>query len=214
MKLYGSDLSPFVQRVKMQIAAKGLAVEYLPPPSGGMKSEEFLAINPIGKIPCLITEAGSSLPESEVILEFLEDAYPKPALRPRKAEERAQVRLISRINDIYLGPAMGKVFGLFGPGKSPEAIAAALHDVNLALGHLDHVMSGKKHAAGNKFTLADCTITPSLFFVVRLLPTLGVKAPFKAYKKLAKYWKTREKDPVSVTALAEMTVALKARFGM
>ena len=62
MKLYGSDLSPFVQRVKMQIAAKGLEVEYLPPPGGGLKSEEFLAINPIGKIPCLVTDSGIGWP--------------------------------------------------------------------------------------------------------------------------------------------------------
>ncbi|MCA3696699.1 glutathione S-transferase family protein [Aquidulcibacter sp.] len=214
MKLYGSDLSPFVQRVKMQIAAKGLEVEYLPPPGGGMKSEEFLAINPIGKIPCLVTDSGMSLPESEVILEYLEDAFPKPALRPRKPEERAQVRLISRVNDIYVGPAMGKIFGLMGPGKDPEAIKAALADVNTALGHLEHVLTSKKHAAGNKFSLADCTITPSLFFVVKILPVMGVKAPLKNFKKIAKYWKTREKDAVTVKAIEEMTAEMKARFGM
>ena len=214
MKLYGSDLSPFVQRVKMQIAAKGLEVEYLPPPGGSLKSEEFLAINPIGKVPCLVTDSGMSLPESEVILEYLEDAFPKPALRPRKPEERAQVRLISRVNDIYVGPAMGKVFGLLGPGKDAEVVKAAIADVYTALGHLEYVLTGKKHAAGNKFSLADCTITPSLFFVVKLLPILGVKAPLKNFKKIAKYWKTREKDPVTVKAIEEMTAELKARFGM
>jgi glutathione S-transferase len=214
MKLYGTDLSPFVQRVKMQIAAKGLDVDYLPPPGGGLKSTEFLAINPIGKIACLITDSEMALPESEVILEYLEDAFTKPPLRPRKPEERAVVRLISRINDIYVGPAMAKVFGLLSPDRNPDATKAALADVNTALGHLDRALAGKKHAAGNKFTLADCTITPSLFFVVRLLPVLGVKAPLKPYKNLAKYWKTREKDAVSVKALEEMSVALKARFGM
>jgi glutathione S-transferase len=198
----------------MQIAAKGLSVEYLPPPGGGMKSEEYLAINPIGKIPCLVTDSGMALPESEVILEYLEDAFPKPALRPRKPEERAQVRLISRVNDIYVGPAMGKIFGLLAPGKDPEVVKAAIGDVNTALGHLENVLSGKKHAAGNKFSVADCTITPSLFFVVRLLPVLGVKAPLKSFKKLTKYWKSREKDAVSAKALEEMTAELKARFGM
>jgi glutathione S-transferase len=214
MKLYGVDLSPFVQRVKIQIAAKGLEVEYLPPPGGDLKSAEFLAINPLGKVPCLVTDSGMNLPESEVILEYLEDAFPKPALRPRKPEDRAAIRLIARINDIYLGPAMNRVFGLLSPNRDPAAVEAALADVNKALGQLEGVMSGKKHAASAKFSTADCSITPSLFFVVRILPNLGVKSPLKPYKKLAKYWKSREKHHASAVALAEMSVALKARFGM
>ena len=209
MKLYGADLSPFVQRIKMQIAAKGLEVEYLPPPDG-LKSDAYRAINPIGKIPCLVLDNGTSLPESEVILEYLEDAYPKPALRPRKPEERAMVRLVSRVNDIYLNPAMSKIFMLMSPNRDPAAVAPALSEVNIALGRLELVMSGKKHAASNKFTVADCAITPGLFFVVQLLPLMGVKNPLKPYKKLAKYWKSREKDAVTAKALEEMAAAMKA----
>lgn len=213
MKLYGGDLSPFVQRVKMQLAAKGLEYTYAPPP-GGMKSEEYLAINPIGKIPCLVTEAGMSLPESEVIVEYIEDAFPKPVLRPRKPEERAQVRLISRISDLYLVPAMSKSFGLLAPNRDAAAVAVALEDINKALTILERHMSGKKHAAGNKFTVADCAITPVLFFISRIAPVFGVKAIFKPYKNLAKYWKGREKDAISATAINEMGRELKARFGM
>jgi glutathione S-transferase len=213
MKLYGADLSPFVQRVKMQLAAKGLDYDYALPP-GGFKSEEYLAINPIGKIPCLVTNAGQSLPESEVIVEYIEDAYPKPPMRPRKADERANVRLISRINDIYLVPAMGKTFALMAPTRDPAAVALALEEVNKALAHLEKFMSGKKHAAGNKFTLADCAVTPILFFITKLTGVLGVKAILKPYKNLAKYWKTREKDAISAKAIDEMARDMKARFGI
>jgi glutathione S-transferase len=213
MKLYGADLSPFVQRVKMQLAAKGLDYEYGLPP-GGFKSEEFLAINPIGKVPALVTDCGMALPESEVIVEYIEDAYPKPVLRPRKPDERAQVRLVSRINDLYLVPAMGKCFGLMAPTRDPAAVAVALEDVNKALTHLERVMSGKKHAVGNKFTVADCAITPILFFITRITGVLGVKAVLKPYKNLTKYWKSREKDAVSAKAIEEMGRDMKARFGI
>jgi glutathione S-transferase len=213
MKLYGGDLSPYVQRVKMQLAAKGLAYEYAPPP-GGMKSEEYLAINPIGKVPCLVTESGLKLPESEVIVEYIEDAYPKPALRPRKPDERALMRLISRVNDIYLVPAMSKGFALVGPNRDAAAVSAALADMNKALGHLEVYASGKKHIAGNKFTIADCAVAPVLFFITRISGVLGVKAILRPYKKLAKYWKSREKDAISAKALEEMGVAMKARFGI
>jgi glutathione S-transferase len=213
MKLYGGDLSPYVQRVKMLLAAKGLEYEYLAPP-GGFKSEEYLAINPIGKIPCLVTDTGLSLPESEVIVEYLDDAYPKPAMRPRKADERAQVRLITRVCDIYLVPAMSKTFGLLAPTRDPAAVSVAIEDVNKALTHLEKYISGKKHAAGNKFTVADCAITPILFFITRLTGVLGVKAILKPYKNLAKYWKSREKDAISAKAIEEMARDMKARFGM
>lgn len=213
MKLYGGDLSPYVQRVKMQLAAKGLAYDYAPPP-GGFKSEEYLALNPMGKIPCLVTDAGQSLPESEVIVEYIEDAYPKPALRPRKPDERATVRLITRINDIYVVPAMSKCFGLMAPTRDAAAVAAALTDVNKALGHLEAYMSGKKHAAGNKFTVADCAVTPILFFITKLTGVFGVKAVLKPYKNLAKYWKSREKDAISAKAIGEMAADMKARFGI
>lgn len=213
MKLYGGDLSPYVQRVKMQLAAKGIEYTYLPPP-GGLKSEDYLAINPIGKVPCLTTDSELSLPESEVIVEYIEDAYPKPALRPRKPDERAQVRLISRITDIYLAPAMGKLFGLMAPGRDPAAVAAALTEINKALGILEHVLSGKKHAASNKFSVADCALAPILFFIAKLTGAVGVKAIFKPYKNVAKYWKTREKDAITAKALEEMSVSLKARFGL
>jgi glutathione S-transferase len=212
MKLYGGDLSPYVQRVKMQLAFKGLAYEYAPPP-GGMKSADYLAINPIGKIPCLVTNDGMSLPESEVIVEYIEDAFPKPPMRPRKPDERAQVRLISRVNDIYLVPAMSKTFGLLAPTRDPAAVAVAIEDVNKALTILERYMSGKKHAAGNKFTVADCAVTPILFFISRLTAVLGVKTIFKPYKNITKYWKSREKDPICAKALEEMAKDMKARFG-
>jgi glutathione S-transferase len=214
MKLYGNDLSPFVQRVKIQAAVKGLTLPLEALPEGGLKGEAYLAINPIGKMPCLVTDSGLQLPESEVIMEYLEDAFPKPGLRPRKPEERAQARLLSRINDLYLMPAVGKTFPLLRGERSPEAVKAALEEVNVALGHLEAFLSGKKHAAGAKFTLADCTVPPTLFFIANLMPMLGVKAPFKGHPKIARYWKSRAKHPVTATAFGEMAAAMKKQLGL
>lgn len=214
MKLYGGNLSPFVQRVKMQAAVKGIALEMVSPP-GGMKSEEYLAINPIGKVPCLTTDEGLNLPESEVIVEYLEDRFKKPALRGSKPEDKAAARLISRMADLYLMAAVGKLFTQFDPATRDQAvIKAALADTAKALGQIEGYMSGKKHAAGPKFTTADCALTPHLFFVDRTLPMFGVKKPFAATPKLAKYWKSRAKHDVSAKAIEEMAEALKQQFGM
>jgi glutathione S-transferase len=214
MKLYGGNLSPFVQRVKMQAAAKGIALEMVAPP-GGMKSEEYLAINPIGKVPCLTTDDGLNLPESEVIVEYLEDTVKKPALRGSKPAEKAAARLISRMTDIYVMAALSKLFGQTNPAtRNPETAKAAVAELQSALLLIETYMSGKKHAVGTKFSTADCALTPVLYFVDKLLPVFGVKKPFAATPKLAKYWKSRAKHEVSAKAIEELAVAMKAQFGM
>lgn len=213
VKLYGVNLSPFVQRVKILAAAKGLPVELVPPPGGSVKSPEYLEINPIGKMPALQMPDGFTVAESEVILEYLEDSHPKPACRPRKPEEKAQMRTISRICELYVGSPMSKVFGLLAPGADRSALPAILDEVNRGLRLLDGALSGKKNAVGAKFSIADASITPTLFFITAILPTVGVKNPLKPYPKLARYWKGRARHAPSAAAIEEMGVALKAMMG-
>lgn len=73
MKLYGSKTSPFVRKVRVAAEELGLAdlieeidIDAFNPPA------EFLAANPLSKIPTLITEKGESLPDSRLIIEYLE----------------------------------------------------------------------------------------------------------------------------------------------
>ena len=51
MKLYSLDLSPYASRVRVSIYAKKLPIEIVAPPAAGIKSAEYLALNPMGKIP-------------------------------------------------------------------------------------------------------------------------------------------------------------------
>ena len=74
MKLYGSLASPYVGRVVLFARLKGLALEPQMP-EGGIKSAEYLAKNPMGKMPVLELD-GVAIPESEVICELLEDLHP------------------------------------------------------------------------------------------------------------------------------------------
>ena len=63
MKLYSVALSPFAARVRMAIYAKKLdQIEILPPPGGGTKSPEYLAIHPMGKVPALVTVSRGQVP--------------------------------------------------------------------------------------------------------------------------------------------------------
>ena len=78
MKLYGSIISPYVARVVYAARMKGLDLE-AEMPANGIKSPEYLQINPLGKMPTLDI-GNQAIAESMVILDYLDDAYPQKPL--------------------------------------------------------------------------------------------------------------------------------------
>ena len=96
MTLYTADLSPYSARIRMQIYAKGIKdIVFEPPEHWGLPKirERF----PIGRVPVLeINGDGDTIPESEVIAEYLEEIYPEPSLLGSTPRENAQIRTLER----------------------------------------------------------------------------------------------------------------------
>ena len=211
MKLYSVDLSPYAARVRIAIYAKKLPIEILPPPAGGPKSAEYLALNPMGRIPVLVLDDGTPIPESETIVEYLEDAFPDPALRPHGPEAAARVRLIARVAELYVIIPLQGLFGQMDPTKRDAAvIEAGVAKLEEGLTYLESVMGEGGYAAGDKFTTADCEVTPVLFMVNAVLSGLGKLEIMAAHPKLNAYTETAKKDPVLAKVMGEMTEGLKA----
>ena len=86
------------RRVKIYLAEKGLKdieqVDFLPP-FNELRSPAFLAKNPAGRIPVLELDDGTWLPESDAIIEYLEELYPEPPMLGTTPLERAWVRAFS-----------------------------------------------------------------------------------------------------------------------
>jgi glutathione S-transferase/RNA polymerase-associated protein len=102
MLLYEHPLSPYAQKVKILMREKGLPFEARLPEglgAGGARGE-FIAANPRAEVPALI-DGEVRVFDSTVILEYLEDAYPEPALRPAAAAERARVRMLEEVMDTH-----------------------------------------------------------------------------------------------------------------
>ncbi len=100
LKLHGTPISNFYCIVKQVMLEKGIAFEEV----HVMANQEpaFLAISPMGKIPALETEYGY-LTETNVILEYLEEVQPSPALYPQNVFARAQVKqLIKMVEDTII----------------------------------------------------------------------------------------------------------------
>ena len=194
--LYSADISPFAQRVVLQLDFKGIAFTQEHPP-GGFGSEEFGRINPIQKLPVLRV-GDTHIPESEVICEYLEQVHPEPALLPADPIERARVRLIARIIDLYvMNPMMPLFRNLPRATRDQAVVDHALASVKAGLGHLNHWIAPDRHAVGGRVTLADFAAAPVLRYAAQYPPIFGFKDPFADLPNVAAYYaKCRENELV------------------
>jgi glutathione S-transferase len=100
--LYEHVLSPYAQKVKIALREKGVAFERAEPPgmgSGGA-SGAFVAANPRAEVPVLI-DGETAVYDSTIILEYIEDRWPTPALLPPGPAERARARTIEEVMDTH-----------------------------------------------------------------------------------------------------------------
>jgi glutathione S-transferase len=108
MKLYGIHLSPFVRKVAVVLAAKGLDYEQeVVMPGGG--DADFHKLSPLGKIPVLV-DGDQAIPDSSVICEYLEEQYPAVSVLPATPALRAQARFLEEYGDSKLVEAAAPIF--------------------------------------------------------------------------------------------------------
>jgi len=216
MTLYQADLSPYAARVRIQLRAKGIEDEVkfeLPP--GGMSTDEYKTINPTGKIPALQIE-DAVITESGTISELIEDLYPEPALLPADPIARAQVRLLVRLNDLYVCSPMFKTLAHLGGGDRQQVKVLA-DEVETGLEWVETYrnrsgLAGSDFAIGDALTLADCALVGALFFVERFaIPALKLERPIPA--KLADYNERIKQHPICALTLEEMDIAFRAKSG-
>jgi glutathione S-transferase len=178
MKLYGESVSLFCTRVLLAARAKGLTLPLEPLPSGGVNSTEFRRLNPIGKMPVLEHD-GECLAESEVILEYLEETQPGPALLPGEPKARARCRLLARIVDLYVMPPATAFYRNLDPARRrADEVASAAEDYGRALTWFEHYMRPGPFALGGSLTLADCALAPLVHVMGEtILPIFAVADP-------------------------------------
>ena len=211
MKLYSVPLSPFAARVRLSIYRKGLEdrIEIVRPPEGGTRGDAFLAITPIGQVPTLQLDSGFAISESAAILEYLEDAFPEPSLRPADIAQLARARLFMRLPDLYFQNAPRTLLGMRDPAsRKPEVVEEAFSHLNRALGYIDHYLDGGPWAVGGQASIADSALIPvlnavTLVGMVYQQPDLLTKHP-----KIATYWEAAREEPVHARVIGEQLAAV------
>ncbi len=110
IELWHSALSPCAQKVRIVLAEKGLdwTGHILNLADKENLRPEYLALNPKGVVPTL-RDGDVVVTESSIIVEYLDDRYPEPALRPREASRRARMRWWLKLVDDRVHPAFGEL---------------------------------------------------------------------------------------------------------
>ena len=132
LTVYDNDFSTCAQKVRIALAEKGLSWrrESVDLRAGDQLRPAYLALNPQGVVPTLI-DGDRVLIESNVILEYLDDAYPAPPLRPADPADRAAMRLWLQALDTGRHAMIGALsitlaFRHDLLKKTPDALAAHL----------------------------------------------------------------------------------------
>ena len=166
--LYTAERCPYAARARIVLAEKRLDYD-----ASEIDLDDRPAWlydkNPLGRVPVYEEDGGFVLPESEVIMEYLEERYQDPALWPADPAERALGRLWLQRFDDRLGDAYYAV---------RRGTEGAREELDAKLGELDRVLEGQPYLTGREYGLADIGYVP---WLLRATERLDVElAPFPA----------------------------------
>jgi glutathione S-transferase len=152
--LHGFAASNYYNLVKHALLYKEVPFQENLIYSGG---DEWLAISPMGKVPAITTADGRHISETSVICEFIEETYPAKPLYPSDPGERAAVRQIMKISELYLELPSRRLLPYAFAGKAvPEVIQTEVRQVlSRGVGAMQRLCQFSPWIAGDQQTMAD-----------------------------------------------------------
>lgn len=163
--------SPFGRSVLAVLEEKRAPYRLAPVAPGSMKTPEYLALHPFGRVPVL-QHGDFRLYETQAILRYLDRVLPQPALTPTDAARAARMDQAMNINDWYLFHGVAdviifhRVIGpqLFGLAPDEEAIRAAMPKAHTVYEELARLLGDQPYFAGEALSLADLMLAPAVEF--------------------------------------------------
>jgi glutathione S-transferase len=167
-RLYHMPLSPFCRKVRLVLAEKKIEVELLQEKPWERRMD-FLRLNPAAEVPVLKID-DLVLCDSNAIVEYLEEAYPDPALLPGSPEQRAEARRLAAWfdgkfhNEVTANLLYERVNKKLARSGYPESgkIKAGRQHIKYHLDYIGWLMEHRKWLAGDKLTIADFTAAAHL----------------------------------------------------
>lgn len=189
--LYSAERCPYAARARIVLAEKGVQFEIVEIDLSD-RPDWLYEKNPKGRVPVIEEDDGPPLAESAVILEFIEERYPEPALLPADPADRAAVRLLIFRDDDLTSP-------YYALRREEEG---ARERFDAALGRFDALLGRQSYLSGAEFGLADIALVP---WFLRARDMLGVE--LDGFPSLAD-WLARLEERPSIAAEAGIVAAL------
>ena len=186
MKLLGSLASPYVRKVRIVIAEKRLDFE-LVLENVWAADTTIQQFNPLGKVPCLLTEDGGALFDSRVIVEHLDTRTPVCKLIPATSRERAEVKTWEALADGIADAAiLVRLEKTLRPAEqqSAEWIARQMSKVDAGLKALSAGLADKPFCTGAAYTLADVALGCTLGWLSFRFPEISWRTDYPNLAKL------------------------------
>jgi len=188
--LHGAPASPFVRKVRVVLAEKRIGYD-LDPLIPFPKTEPFLRMSPLGKIP-FFEEDGFVIPDSSVICAYLERTRPEPPVYPSDAKQFARTLWYEEYGDTRLVETTGPVFfqrfvrpNVLGEKTDEDVVREALANaVPPVLDYLESQIGSPDGIVAGRFTIADVAICSPLVN----LHLAGERVDGVRWPKLARYY--------------------------
>jgi glutathione S-transferase len=207
--VYGINLSTFTRKVRLALAERGIDYQLK---VAAMGSAQVRALNPLGRIPVL-QDGDVVVPDSSVIVAYLERAYPGPALYPAGAAALARALWLEEYADTRLREATLVYFAerVVKPvfqGKPGDAAALSRADPvrDEAFGYLEDQLAGGGFSPGEALTVADIAIGAELITYVQAEGAIDTGR----WPRLAAWLTGMLARPAWATLMAEEQQALAA----
>ena len=212
MKVFGFPVSPFVRKVHLAAAEKGLEIETVQFDSRNPPAE-FLTASPFRKIPAL-QDGDFTLADSTGIVTYLEAQHPAPALLPADPRARGKAIWFEEFADTILTPAGGKIVfnrfvgpKLMGVPGDEEAALQGERDIAPILDWLNGAVPAKGWLAGEAFSVGDIAVAS----VLRTMGYVGM-APDAAKHPATAAWYGRVTARPAWLAVAERETGILANL--
>ena len=161
--IHGVNASPFVRKVRVALAEKGIAYDLIPVMPMG-QTQEFLAISPMGKIP-VYQDGDFTLPDSSCIIAYLEKTSPEPPLYPGDAHAFGKALFYEEYADTRLAEVLGPPFTQrvvtvkIMKGEPDQAVIdEALANTPPVLDYLESAIGDEEFLAGGRLSVADIAV--------------------------------------------------------
>jgi glutathione S-transferase len=190
MKLIGSLTSPYVRKVRIVFLEKKVDVD-LEIENVWAADSKIAVANPLGKVPCLISDDGEAIYDSRVIAEYADALSPVSKLIPADNRERAAVKTWEALADGVLDASILTRLELtWRPAdqQSSAWVDRQLGKVQHSLRQMSEKLGGNAWCHGNQMTLADVTVGCAIGYLLFRFPDIKWQVQYpnldRLYQKL------------------------------